>query len=125
MERLQYVQEKIVKLPDSLRDEIEYGVVVNTLKKLFENIPESEKSRLTFDLVCWVCSICEIFFYKRNMGNIKRRVCIDALQDFANEETIDTFIGVAFETDKVIEKTWWRVLTLRFKKHFEQIQLKI
>lgn len=126
----------VVEMPKSLKDELNYRILVDRIKKDLHIVPLELRKTMTYELVCYICSICEIFFDKdlennkkksffkcfkefnpeEDISKMTKRACFECLEDYDSQENVDRFITIAYENNNIIKKTSWIKLKLFLKK---------
>lgn len=123
MERFNNVVE-LIPPPKPLQNEMDYRVFVDKMRVDLQIVPKHKRKQMLFELICYLCSLCELFFMDRKMGKLKKKVVMDCLEGFDNPETISRMIEIALETGKVEKKTLYKKFKLYLKKSKGHPRLK-
>lgn len=110
-----------VPLPKSVQDELDYMRFVNETRKEVENIKPEKRKEFAFELVCWACSLSELYFDKKKCGPTKKNSVLDALKGLDNDDNLSRMVELALKSNKVLKKTVYRKLRKCVKKLFKKL----
>lgn len=104
---MEAIVKSLVEKPRALRRIDKLDAFKRMVGEELEKMSDNDKHQLAFEIVCFVCSLAEVYWIGRRKGEIKKSAVMDCLLE-ANVEskaTLERMIELALESGKVVKKT--------------------
>lgn len=124
---MELVVKSLVQKPKALRRIDKLDAFKRMVCEELEKMSDGDKHKLSFEIVCFVCSLAEVYWIGRRKGEVKKSAVMDCLLDsnVESKATLERMIELALESGKVIKKTKSLKLTRYLKKLCGQLTILV
>jgi hypothetical protein len=105
-----------VKLPKALKEVKEQRAFVELVSPDLNKMSIEGKQEITFELVCYLCSVAELFFLDRHQGDIKKKCVVNCLSDVESVENLDKMVELGLKSGEVERITTLKRIKIYLKK---------
>ena len=115
---MEWVVKSLVKKPVPLKKLDKLSAFKRMVCEELDKISDKDKGELAFEIVCFVCSLAELYWMGRHKGEVKKEAVLDCLLEASVESraTIDRMIELALKSGEVVKKTSSVKIARFFKK---------
>ena len=106
----------LVDVPDNIKQQKKYTTFISALRPEIEILPMDKRKELVFDLVLYVASLAELYWFGSKKGDVKKRAVLELLNGIEPNNNLEKMLELALRSGQVATKTIYKRIKRFFKK---------